>query len=72
MNKKQQAEYKKLTTIKEKAKYLLQFEITATTDLDDLGFVSRATIGEIRLPVTAKTDEEAIIKAKVWLKEKAA
>lgn len=72
MNKRQQAEYSKLETVQQKARYLLRFPIGATTDLVDLTFVSRATIGPVRLPITADTDEEAILKAKLWLEEKAA
>lgn len=72
MNKAQQAEFAKLETMQERARYLLQFEIGATTDIVDLDVVCRATIGEVRLPVTGATDEEAIAKAKAWLEEKAA
>lgn len=72
MTREQQKELAKLETVQEKAKYLLEFEIGATTDIVGLDVVCRATIGEVRLPITGATDEEAIEKAKAWLQEKAA
>lgn len=72
MTREQQKELAKLETVQEKARYLLQFEIGATTDIVGLDVVCRATIGEVRLPITGATDEEAIEKAKAWLQEKAA
>lgn len=72
MTEEQLVEFSKLETMQERAKYLLQFEIGATTDIVDLDVVCRATIGSVRLPVTGATDEEAISKAKKWLRDKSA
>lgn len=71
MNAQQLEEFKAIPEIHEKAKYLLQFKITAKTDIVDLTFVSRAYIGDIALPATGATDEEAIANARQWLQEKA-
>ncbi|MCR4450816.1 hypothetical protein [Aeromonas veronii] len=64
--------YQALETMQERAKYLLQQEITTTIDIVDLTPVARACIGDIRLPVVGKegdTDEQVIAMAKVWLQE---
>lgn len=72
MNDKQKLDYKKLKTVAEKAKFLMEFEITARINMKDLTLVNQAFIGKIALPITGDTDEEVIAKAKAWLEEKAA
>lgn len=64
--------YKALETMQERAKYLLQQEITTTIDIVDLTPVARACIGKIQLPIVGEegeTDEQVIAKAKAWLQE---
>lgn len=66
--------YQALETMQERAKYLLQQEITTMIDIVDLTPVARACIGDIRLPVVGaegETDEQVIAKAKAWLQETA-
>ncbi|MCF5758971.1 hypothetical protein K3H45_03550 [Aeromonas veronii] len=66
--------YQALETIQERAKYLLQQEISTMIDIVELTPVARACIGDIRLPVVGKegdTDEQVIAMAKAWLQEKA-
>lgn len=66
--------YQALETIQERAKYLLQQEISTMIDIVELTLVARACIGDIRLPVVGKegdTDEQVIAMAKAWLQEKA-
>ena len=66
--------YQALETIQERAKYLLQQEISTMIDIVELTPVARACIGNIRLPVVGKegdTDEQVIAMAKAWLQEKA-
>ncbi|WP_368227651.1 hypothetical protein [Aeromonas sp. R1-1] len=65
--------YLALETIQERAKYLLQQEISTMIDIVELTPVARACIGDIRLPVVGKegdTDELVIAMAKAWLQEK--
>ncbi|MBS4725137.1 hypothetical protein [Aeromonas veronii] len=66
--------YQALETIQERAKYLLQQEISTMIDIVELTPVARACIGDIRWPVVGKegdTDEQVIAMAKAWLQEKA-
>ncbi|MGL4650102.1 MAG: hypothetical protein ACRC1H_11880 [Caldilineaceae bacterium] len=66
--------YQALETIQERAKYLLQQEISTMIDIVELTPVARACIGDIRLPVVGRegdTDEQVIAMAKAWLQEKA-
>lgn len=72
MNDTQLAEFSALETQQEKAKYLLQFEITARVNMVDLNLVNQAFIGEVALPITGDSDEEVVAKAKAWLEGKAA
>jgi hypothetical protein len=67
-------EYQALETLQERAKYLLQQEITTMIDIVDLTPVARACIGKIQLPIVGaagETDEQVIAKAKAWLQETA-
>ena len=64
--------YQALETMQERAKYLLQQEITTMIDIVDLTPVARACIGKIQLPIAGApgdTDEQVIAKAKAWLQE---
>lgn len=66
--------YQALETMQERAKYLLQQEITTMIDIVDLTPVARACIGKIQLPIVGavgETDEQVIAKAKAWLQETA-
>lgn len=66
--------YQALENIQERAKYLLQQEITTVIDIVNLTPVARACIGEIQLPIVGaegETDEQVIAKAKAWLQETA-
>ncbi|OCA63018.1 hypothetical protein A9R10_08250 [Aeromonas piscicola] len=61
-------------TVQERARYLLQQEITSKVDIVDLTPVARACIGDINLPIVGakgETDEQVIAKAKAWLQEAA-
>ena len=73
-NNKDLSTYKKLPTQKEKAEFLLQFEIRASTNIIDLNLVNQAFIGKVGLPIHGVhySDEEVINKAVEWLKNKAA
>lgn len=64
--------YQALETMQERAKYLLQQEISTMIDIVNLTPVARACIGDIRLPVVGQegdTDEQVIAMAKAWLQE---
>lgn len=66
--------YQALETMQERAKYLLQQEITTMIDIVDLTPVARAYIGKIQLPIVGapgETDEQVVAKAKAWLQETA-
>ncbi|AJQ52649.1 hypothetical protein ACE1OG_10035 [Aeromonas hydrophila] len=66
--------YQALETMQERAKYLLQQEITTMIDIVDLTPVARACIGKIQLPIVGapgETDEQVVAKAKAWLQETA-
>lgn len=66
--------FQALETVQERARYLLQQEITAKVDIVDLTPVARACIGDISLPIVGaegETDEQVIAKAKAWLQETA-
>ncbi|MGL5179228.1 MAG: hypothetical protein ACRC8N_14050 [Aeromonas veronii] len=66
--------YAQLDTLQERAKYLLQQEITTTIDIVELTPVARACVGYVRLPIVGEegeTDEQVIAKAKAWLQEMA-
>ena len=66
--------FKTLETKQERAKYMLQQEITVKIDIVDLTPVARACIGDIHLPIVGaagETDEQVIAKAKAWLQEAA-
>lgn len=61
-------------TVQERARYLLQQEITTKVDIVDLTPVARACIGGIQLPIVSEkgeTDEQVIAKAKAWLQKAA-
>jgi len=72
MNTKDQAEYKKLKTLQERASYLLKFKIEARTNIVDLNLVTQAFIGKVSLPITGDDEDEVVAKARLWLEEKAA
>lgn len=66
--------FQALETVQERARYLLQQEITTKVDIVDLTPVARACIGDINLPIVGaegETDEQVIAKAKAWLQETA-
>lgn len=66
--------FNKLASLQEKAKYLLQFEITTRLAIENLTPVTKAYIGDIGLPITSEGNEgeaEVIAKAKQWLEAKA-
>lgn len=63
---------KDMATVKERAKYLLQFEITTKVAIENLTPVAKAFIGEIGLPITGQDKNAVITAAEVWLKEQAA
>ncbi|PAJ71677.1 hypothetical protein CJF42_25430 [Pseudoalteromonas sp. NBT06-2] len=61
-----------LPTLQEKAKYLLDFEITTQIQIVNLTPVLKSFIGDIGLPIHSKgneTSEDVIRKAKAWLKK---
>lgn len=64
-----------LETEKERAKYLLQFEVTTRkVGIETLTLkpILRALIGDIYLPVTGNDAQQVIKDARAWLQEKAA
>ena len=65
-------EYDNLKTPKERADYLLKFDVTAKIDLDEFDIVYRAFVGFIRLPVTASSEDIAIKKGTKFLEDKVA
>lgn len=70
MTKKQMAEYNKLTSVSDRAKFCLQIGVSAKLNIVDLTPVMQAYVGTILLPVTADTENEAIEKGIAWLKSK--
>lgn len=66
--------FKKLKSMQEKAKYLLQFKITTRVEIENLTPVTKAYIGDIGLPIASdgnEAEDEVIAKAKRWLEAKA-
>lgn len=71
MTEAQLAAYEQLNTARERARFLLAIGVTAAPDTDESGRCYRASVGDIRLPVTGATKLSAIERATAWLKEKA-
>lgn len=66
---------KNMATMQERAKYLLNFEITTSVQIVDLQPVLKAFIDEIGLPIHSEgteTSDDVIAKAKAWLEQQAA
>ena len=61
-----------LETEKERAKYLLQFEVTTRVTIENLTPKAQAFIGDIGLPFTGDDAQQVIKDARAWLQEKAA
>lgn len=61
-----------LETDKERAKYLLQFEVTTRITIENLIPKDQAVIGDIVLPFTGDDAQQVINDARAWLQEKAA
>ncbi|MBB31947.1 hypothetical protein [Pseudoalteromonas sp. PAR1] len=61
-----------LETEKERAKYLLQFEVTTRVTIENLTPKAQAVIGDIGLPFTGDDAQQVIKDARAWLQEKAA
>ena len=66
-----QEQYEALTTVPERAQFLLSQQLTARIDIVDLEIVQRAYAGEFALPVTGHSEQYAIAKAESWLRKKA-
>ncbi|MBB1292168.1 hypothetical protein [Pseudoalteromonas sp. SR41-4] len=61
-----------LKTEKERAKYLLQFEITTRITIENLTPKAQAVIADIGLPFVGDNAADVITAARAWLQEKAA
>jgi hypothetical protein len=72
MTKEQIKQYENLTTLKERAQFLLNIGVSAKINIVDLKLVMQACVGETMLPVTGDNEQDAIEKGIAWLKEKAA
>jgi hypothetical protein len=72
MTNEQLENFKELRTVKERAAFLLAIGVNAKTNIKDLNLVMQACVGDILLPVTGETEQEAIEKGIAWLKEKLA
>ncbi len=70
MTKDQMIYFQKLTTLPERAAFLLNIGVTAKTNIVDLCVVSQACVGDVLLPVAADSDDLAINKGIAWLEEK--
>jgi len=70
MNSKQMNDFEQLTTVKDRARFLLGIGVTAKTNIVGLDVVSQACVGDVLLPVTAASDELAIKKGIAWLQAK--
>lgn len=63
---------KSLASKPARAAYLLTIGVSAVTTIENLNVVCRATVGEVRLPVTGDSEADAIAKGVEWLQEQAA
>ncbi|MFU2510617.1 hypothetical protein [Pseudoalteromonas sp. ASV78] len=61
-----------LKTEKERAKYLLQFEITVRLTSENYQTILKAKIGDIDLPITGNDESSVITAARIFLQQQAA
>ena len=71
MTPEQKTDYLNLRTVPERAPFLLNIGVSSRINMKGLDLVSQATVGDVLLPVTADSDEEAVTAGIAWLKEKA-
>lgn len=72
MTRDQRQQFDRLETVPQRAAFLLKLGVTAKIAIVDLRPVFQAGVGDVALPVTADTEQEAIDKAIAWLEERAA
>ncbi len=73
MTEDQQQQYDRLTSVHERAAFLLGIGVTAILEeITDEGLVYRAQVGDMALSITSATRCTAVKKATAYLQEKAA
>jgi len=73
MTNEQSEAFDALSTVQERAKFLLNIGVSAKLDIDPDTFepVYRACVDGIFLPIDGCSEKSAILKAKAWLETKA-
>lgn len=68
----QKEHYNKLSTVKERAAFLLRIGVSAQLDISpDLNVVYRAFVGDVALPIIGEDKEDTIAKAVSMLQQRA-
>jgi hypothetical protein len=60
-----------MSTLKERATFLLELGVSSAITIVNLTPVAQACIGDVRLPCFGSSEEEAIHRGTIYLKDKA-
>lgn len=71
MNENQKEKLIAMDSLKERAAYLLELGVSSEITIKNLTPTAQACIGDVRLPVYGKSEEEAIERGTIYLKDKA-